>query len=74
MDFMPLMTIGSCVTVLHMLHKEKNNKFRYVLVFGAMAASFIMMVLLELGYRDGNICRCCPNLYDTVAKLIQFWR
>ena len=73
-DFMPVMMIGCFVTVLHMLRKEKNSKLRYVLVFDAMAVTFMMFWLLELELIDGNLNANCPNLFDTVAKLFQFWR
>lgn len=72
-DFMPILMIGCFITLLHMLHRDRN-RLRSVLVFGSMAVTFAMFWLLEIELIDGNLNANFPNLYDTVAKLIQFWR
>ena len=73
-DFLPLLAIGSCLTVLHMLRSEKNRKYRYILVTAILVISFAVGWLLELECNDCNLTHRCPTLYDNVAKVIQFWR
>jgi len=72
-DFLPLLTIGSILTILY-ANQKAPSKFRYILTVGVAAATFAIVWLLELELTNGNLSNCCPNLYDTVKNLIQFWR
>ena len=72
-DFLPLLTIGCVLSILR-ANDRVPSKFRYLLTIGAAVLTFAMVWLLELELRDSALSLSCPNLYDTVSELMQFWR
>ena len=74
MDFLPLMVFGSTLTLLSVISLPHDRKFRFVLITAALFLTFSIGWLQELNFRNDMLCRACPNLYDTVAELVQFWR
>lgn len=73
-DFLPLLSIGCCVTVLAGVRSAEQDRKRYLLVVFILAATFVFCWLMNLGPINGNLGIRCPHLYETAAKLIQFWR
>lgn len=73
-DFMPLMILAAAVCILRSVGDPKKNMHRYAASIVIMTATFIIMWLLEIGTRTGNLTKHCPNLYDTVEDLIIFWQ
>lgn len=73
-DIMPLMILGSIMCILRSVGKPEKNMHRYITALAVMAATFIMVWLLEIEIRTGNLTRHCPNLYEVVEDLLIFWQ
>lgn len=73
-DVMPLMILGSVMCILRSVGKPEKNTYRYITSLIVMMLTFIMVWLLEIEIRTGNLTRRCPNLYETVEDLFIFWQ
>ncbi|MBQ8348262.1 MAG: hypothetical protein IJY19_01270 [Ruminococcus sp.] len=73
-DIMPLMILGSVMCILRSVGKPEKNMHRYITALAVMAATFIIVWLLEIEIRTGNLTRHCPNLYEVVEDLLIFWQ
>ena len=73
-DIMPLMILGSVMCILRSIGKPEKNMHRYITALVVMMLTFIMVWLLEIEIRTGNLTRHCPNLYEVVEDLLIFWQ
>lgn len=73
-DFLPPMTLGCCLTLLFAIGQQHNRKYKFIITGAALFVTFSMCWLLEMELGDGMLSRACPEMYDSAAALIQFWR
>lgn len=73
-DILPLLITVSVIAILAATGEACRNKFKFIMSVGAMTATTVFCLLLQLSDAESNINLVCPNLYDTIADTLQFWR
>lgn len=73
-DIMPLMTLGTTLVLLRVLHAPEKKRYLYTAAIAAMVISFALSWLIALTNRTGTIHLHNPNLLEDLENNLIFWR
>lgn len=73
-DTMPLIALGSTLTILYSTDQPTRHRYRYILAGVSMAATCLYVVLYLVSISGYNLTYAFPNLYDIMEDLFIFWR
>ncbi len=71
-DFLSILSI--CLFSVLLRANSEKSKCRYILSVIASVITPVMMIMILLPQRDGNLIAACPNMLDILEDLLVFWQ